>query len=107
MNPVSAKRKEQLLEYYLLITKLRNFCGNKSELSGKPATWESDFCVEAHHIDKRTGDRLLNPFGIIMVCRFEHDIEEGKVKGVKVGREALLRIVLPLRIAQGFQQERR
>lgn len=105
LKPVSAKRKAQMLEYEILKTKLRNLCGNKSELSGNNPTWESDFVVEPHHIDKRFGKRLLNPFFIIMLTRSEHDIQEGKVRGEKVSRERLLRIVLPLRISQGFRPE--
>lgn len=109
LKRVSKKLKAQFPEYNALIIKLRGLCENKSELSGRIATWESGFMVEPHHINGRTGKRLLDPFGIIMLNREEHDIEQGKIAGTnlfpKVGKERLSAIVYALRIKQDFRKE--
>ena len=89
-------------KYNKLINRLRELCNNQSELSGDSPDWQSNYQAEPHHIDKRNGKRLLNPFGIIMLTRPEHDLEEGKIKGEKVGKEKLLAIVKDIRIKQGF-----
>jgi hypothetical protein len=103
LKQVSEKRKRELREYYELIEFLRILCDNKSELSGKSPDWQSKYKVEAHHINGRNGDRLLNPFELIMITRNEHDIEEGKVKDKKpTDPKKLLRIVKEIRLRQGF-----
>lgn len=104
INPFSKKRRAQLPEYAKLISRLRELCNNRSELSGDVAGWQSNCLVEPHHIGGRTGHRFLDPFNIIMITRTEHAIEEGVIKGVKVGKEELLRIVREIRIGQGFKE---
>ena len=102
MNPISEKRRTLIPEYNKLIHRLRIMCGNQSELSGKNPNWESGYLVDPHHIDGRRGKLFLDPFNIIMLIRTEHDIEEGKIKGKKVGKEKLIAIVKKIRIRQGF-----
>jgi len=89
-------------EYSELIKKLRLLCNNRSELSGGKPGWQSQFLIDPHHIDRRNGDRLLDPFNIILLTRTEHDIQEGKINGQKLSKEALYAIVYPLRMTQGF-----
>ena len=89
-------------KYNTLIMVLRVLCNNKSELSNKSPDWQSNYRVEPHHINGRNGERLLDPFGIILLTRTEHDIEEGKIKGKKAGKEKLLALVKDIRIKQGF-----
>ena len=103
LKPISNKRQVQLREYYTLVTKLRELCHNKSELNGHRPDWQSLYLVDPHHIGGRNGERLLDPFGIILLTRTEHDIQEGKINGVKLSEEDLYNIVYPLRIAQGFK----
>lgn len=64
LKKVSDKRQEQNEVYFTLINQLRLLCGNKSELSGKAPTWESNFLVEPHHFEGRIGDNFINPFGM-------------------------------------------
>ena len=106
LKPFSKKRQAQMREYTELIKTLRHLCENKSELSGQNPDWQSRYLAEPHHIDKRNGGRLLDPFGIIMLTRFEHDRQECKINGQKpVSDYELYRIVLPLRISQGFKPQ--
>jgi len=102
LKPISKKRLAQIRVYNELIRKLRRLCENRSELSGQNPDWQSGWKVEPHHIGGRNGERLLDAFGIIMLTRTEHDIQEGKISGQKVSEEELYCIVLPLRIKQGF-----
>ena len=104
LNQISKKRQAQLPAYRTLIKVLRELCNNKSELSGQNPDWQSSWNAEPHHIERRNGERLLDPFGIILLTRFEHDREEGKIKGEKpIGKEKLLAIVKELRLKQGFK----
>ncbi len=103
--PISKKRAAQMAEYEPLIKKLRAACGNKSELSGKRADWQSAGNVEPHHFAGRENWRLLNPFGIILLTRTEHDIEEGNIPGQKHTYDELYAIVKPLRLAAGYKEE--
>ena len=109
LRKVSKKLKTQFPEYNALIIKLRELCQNKSELSGKVADWQSSYMVEPHHINGRSGARLLDPWNIIMLRRDEHDIEEGKIPGTnlfpKVGKEKLMSIIKPIREKQGFKED--
>ena len=109
LKRVSKKLQTKLPEYYKLVGKLRELCDNKSELSSNKPDWMSNYLVEPHHINGRTGKRLLDPFNIIMLRRDEHDIEEGKIPGTnlfpKVGKEKLTQIVYDIRIKQGFLKE--
>jgi len=82
-----------------LVGKLRQLCGNRSELSGANPYWQSDFIVEPHHIEGRTGKRLLDPFNIIMLTRPEHDT----IRRTHT-REELLTLVRDIRIKQGFKE---
>jgi len=103
LKPVSKKRQPQMREYIKLIKRLRHLCENKSELSGQNPDWQNHWQVDPHHISGRIGDRLLDPFNIILLTRIEHDRQEGKINGQKpLSKEELYRIVYPLRIAQGF-----
>jgi hypothetical protein len=103
LKSVSDKRKRELREYYKLVKLLRDLCDNKSELSGKSPDWQSKRLVDPHHINGRNGTKLLDPFGIIILIRLEHDIEEGKVKGKKpTDKKKLLKIVKEIRLRQGF-----
>ena len=104
LNPISRKRSAQLADYSMLIHTLRKDCYNRSELSGKNPDWQSDWMVEPHHIDHRNGDRLTDPFNIILITRHEHDVQEGKIKGEPpIPSAVLVDIVRPLRIRQGFK----
>ena len=105
MKRISDKRKALLPEYYTLVSGLVDLCRNKSELSGMSPDWQSGFVVDPHHIQCRIGKLYLDPFNIIMLTRIEHDIEEGKIKGVKIGKERLLEIVREHRIGQGYKPE--
>lgn len=103
LHPISKKRQAQLPIYNNLIKKLRELCNNKSELSGESPNWESNYQVEPHHVEKRNGKRLLDPYGIILLTRYEHDVEEGKIRREKpTDKENLLAIVKDIRIKQGF-----
>lgn len=101
--PISKRRKAELREYYILENKLRQLCGNKSELSGAYADWQTHWNVEGHHITGRNGKRLLDPFNIIMLVRDEHTIEQRYLEGCHT-EEELLAIVRPIRIKQGFEE---
>lgn len=103
LGPMSKKREAQMIEYHALVDDLTTRCANKSELSGKIPNWESHYTVDPHHIDGRTGDKLLDPFNIIMLTREEHDIEEGKRKGEKQGADKLRSMVYWIRVSQGFE----
>jgi len=105
INQISDKRYCELIEYRELIAILRGFCDNKSELSGKNPDWQTDYDVEPHHIGGRIGDLFLNPFNIIMLVRDEHTAIENElpIDGHKYTKDELLRVVAPLRIAQGFR----
>jgi len=93
-------------EYTELIKTLRHLCENKSELSGQNPDWQSRYLIEPHHIDRRNGDGLLDPFNIILLTRTEHDRQEGKINGQKpLSNYELYRIVFPLRISQGFNPQ--
>ena len=89
--------------YNKLVAKLRDLCDNKSEIDGSNPDWQYDFMVEPHHILGRTGDLLTDPFNIIMLTRTQHDIEEGKIIGKKLGKDYLLKLVAARRIEQGFR----
>lgn len=98
IKAVSEKRKAELAEYSSLEDRLCLLCGNKSELSGDAPDWQTDYFVEGHHITGRNGKRLLDPFGIIMVTRPEHD------RIWEYSKETLLQMIRPLRIKQGFEE---
>lgn len=93
----------QMPAYRELIWKLRRLCHNKSELDGASPDWQSHYYVEPHHINGRNGDLFLDSFNIIMLTRTQHDLEEGRIPGQKVGKVKLLAIVHELRIKQGFK----
>lgn len=105
INPISNKRKGDYLEYINLISRLAGLCGNKSELTGNPPDWQTDYHVEPHHINGRTGKLYLDPFNIIMLTRNEHRIEEGEDKNhLPHDKEYLLGIVRDKRVAQGYKE---
>ena len=103
LRPISKKRAELAPDYNKLVKKLRILCGNASELDGTFADWQTAFCVEPHHIDGRSGNKLIDPFGIVMLTRTQHDIEEGKLPGQRHTKEELKAMVRPLRLKQGFK----
>jgi len=105
LKPISDKRKAQLPEYHFLVNRLRALCFNKSELSGDNPDWQSKWLLDPQHINGKNGKRFLDPFNLILLTRTEHDIEGGKIKGEKVGKEKLLEIIRPIRIKQGFEEE--
>ncbi len=104
MKGISDKRRKQLPKYRRLVSKLRGLCDDESELSGKNPDWQTDWMAEGHHIMGRIGDLYLNPFNIIMITRDEHTAIDNElpIDGHKYTKEELLKIVAPLRIAQGF-----
>lgn len=104
LRPISKKRTEEMREYSPLIEALCKLCDNRSELSGTLPDWQSNWKVEPHHIEGRSGKRLLDPFNIIMLTRTEHDIEEGKIKGEKHSVNELKDLVREIRSKQGFRE---
>jgi hypothetical protein len=104
LNKRSKKMKKLVPKLADLYTKLRRYCHNRSELSGKRSDWRSGGFVSPHHIGGRIGDRLLDPFGIMMMTAEEHDIETNHLPGCHT-KEELLAIVRPIRLAQGFKEE--
>jgi len=105
LRQVSPKRVVQLRKLKQLTERLCYLCGNRSELGGLHPDWKSNYKVDPHHINGRDGKRLLDPFGIIMLTRDEHMVEDGQMKGKKVGKEKLLEIVKEKRLRQGFVQD--
>jgi hypothetical protein len=104
INKRSPKMKKLVPKLTDLYTKLRRYCHNRSELSGKRPDWRSDGFVEPHHIDGRIGDRLLDPFNLIMLTADEHDTEQQHRPGCHT-KEELFNIVRPIRLKQGFKEE--
>ena len=104
MKKISDKRKAQLPEYYALVVKLAELCGNRSELSGdRPTEWQAGFRVEPHHILGRRGKWLLNPFNIILLTATEHTREQ-QYKDGYIGKEALTKLIRSVRIKQGYKE---
>ena len=101
MKHISVKRQSQLAEYYALEEKLRELCGNRSELSGEAPDWVTKFLVKGHHINGRNGKRLLDVFNIVMVVNAEHVREQQYLPGA-YGKEALLELVREIRLKQEF-----
>jgi hypothetical protein len=99
MKPVSAKRQAQLRAYYALVMRLKLACGCHSE-------WSSECCtvydIEPHHIDGRRGDRLLDPFNIILLNAEEH--KHFQAHNSWQVRQALKMWIRPVRLAQGFKK---
>jgi hypothetical protein len=105
LNKISPKMGKLIPELADLYTVLRRFCHNRSELSGRRPDWQSDGIIEPHHIDGRNGDKLLNPFNLIMLTAEEHTVEQQYRPGCHT-RQELLDIVRPIRIKQGFKEEK-
>jgi len=104
LGQISPKQQRLVRKLADLVTTLRRFCHNRSELSDKKPDWQSDRIVEPHHIDGRVGDRLLDPFNLIMLTRDEHTTEQEHKPGCHT-KEELLAIVRPIRLKQGFKEE--
>ena len=107
INAKSKKHKEIDPEYHKLIDKLRELCGNVSEMTGEYPDWSSSYdlggyMIEPHHIGGRRGAKLTDPFGIVMLTGKEHRIEEGRENGIPFGKDKLYKKVRILRISQGF-----
>ena len=99
LRPISKKRAEEMRKYFPLVEELRQLCDNRSELSGDIPGWPSNFQAEPHHIEGRSGKRLLDLFNIIMLTRTEHDtIRQTHTK------EELLALVRDIRIKQGLKE---
>ena len=105
IKPISEKRRIQLGDFLTLRIRLTDLCKNKSELSNEKPDWQSGFLVEAHHITNRIGKQLLNPFGIIMLTRDEHTIEQQHKEGCHT-KEELLNLIRDVRISQGFKEDK-
>jgi len=105
MKKISDKRKAELPAYNKLVRKLRELCGNKSEISGDPPDWRTSYKIEAHHIQGRLGKLFTDPFNIICLTRKEHEIEMRLYKDIPaLGTEYLLELVKGIRIQQGFEE---
>jgi hypothetical protein len=102
INKISKKRNSEMMAYNLLVAKLRVLCNNQSELTGASPDWQSDYLVEPHHIQGRSGKLYLDPFNLILITRQEHDIQGGRVKGYKYSKEELLNHIRPIRMRQEF-----
>ena len=100
IRPISKKRFKQLREYTKLKDIFREKCGNVSELSGDNPDWQTTFNAEPHHITGRTGEKLINPFNVILVTRLEHIELQSKMNWDK--KRELLAFIKPIRIAQGY-----
>lgn len=105
LNQTSKKRRKLVPKLADLYTTLRRLCHNRSELSGRRPDWRSGSIIEPHHIGGRNGDHLLNPFEIIELTDEEHEIEQQHLAGCHT-KEELLNIVRPIRLAQGFKEEK-
>ena len=103
IRKISDKRGRQLAEYRPLIEKLRTLCDNRSELSGDKPDWTSNFQVEAHHLDGRENERLLNVWAIIMLTDEEHRVEQQHLPGCHT-KEYLLALVKSIRERQGWHE---
>ena len=99
MRRVSKKLQARLPAYNALIKELREGCGNRSELSGDQGDWRTDYNVEPHHIGGRIGNDLINPFGIILLTREEHDIQDSNGWERK---QELLNYIKVIRLKQGY-----
>ena len=107
MRQVSPKQSQRLKEYRRVRDCLYqlNAVGNhgRSELSGKPATYSynlGEVALELHHVCGRIGDKLCDPYGMILITFEEHrDCENNEYT-----KEELLSIVEPIRRKQGWER---
>lgn len=101
---ISKKLADKMPEYRALVKRLQGLNGgNRSELTGAPATIISGFRLDPHHIQGKIGALLTNPFNIILVTREEHGaIEEERSPHTK---EFMLALVRERRLAQGFKEK--
>lgn len=100
IKPISKKQSVRLKEYHKLLDTLIELSGNVSELSGDRPDWQSDFKVEGHHIEGRIGNKLTDPFNIILLTRNEH-VHWQKHMSYE-NKQYLLRVVKKIRIKQLF-----
>ncbi len=100
LNTMSNTRRDRLVVLRDLITKLRAYSHNKSELSGNEPNWQSSWLVEPHHIIGRNGNKLLDPFNIILLTRDEHLVEQSNMSFER--KNELLELIKPIRKQQGF-----
>jgi hypothetical protein len=107
LRAVSQKRQAQLKEYRKLLGKLYDGSG-RSEWNGDKDDWYdmTRNCWitvrEPHHIDGRTGARLLDPFNIILLTPAQHRTFQAH-NSWEV-RVALKLWVRGLRLEQGFKE---
>ncbi len=99
LRPVSKKLQKKLPEYRHIVDELKKLCKNRSEISGNRGDFRTDFQVEPHHIQGRTGKLLTDVFNIVMVTRSEHDKQDGNTYKEKT---ELLHLVHQIRIRQGY-----
>ena len=103
MKRISDKRAAQLADYDKLISNLAAFALYRTELEEAPSVWNPTARLEAHHIDGRRGDRLLDPFNIIIVTAEQH--REIHQHNTWEQKQKLLALVKEIRLRQGFSQE--
>lgn len=103
MRSVSPKHKQELREYNKIREKIMGLAGFKSELSGIPDTGTIEGALEIHHITGRIGQRLINPFNLILLTHSEHFVCQDTMSWEH--KQELLEYIRPIRLAQGFKLE--
>jgi hypothetical protein len=105
LRAVSQKRQAQKNEYRKLLGKLYDGSGISEWNGDRDGHWEGDRYIglrEPHHIDGRTGARLLDPFNIILLTPAQHRTFQAH-NSWEV-RVALKLWVRGLRLEQGFKE---
>lgn len=102
LKRVSPKRAPKLRTYNAVRDRLIELCKGKSELSGNQASNSIENSLSSHHILGRGGQRLVNPFNIIILLEKEHWVAQENMSWE--AKQALLAFIKPIRIAQGFKE---
>ncbi len=97
MSKLEEKRQAEYREVRAIV---RSKGFNVSELSGEPATWESGFIIELHHIRGRKGPLLCDPFNWIFLTNAQHVYYQKHP--TEENRLYLKSIVFEIRIQQGY-----
>lgn len=102
LRPRSEKRAAQEKNYREILAKI---IWRKNAHDLDRSEWDGTFgrLIEAHHIDGRRGDRLCDPFNIILLTPAQHRTFQAH-NSWEV-RQALKAWVYELRIQQGFKDE--
>ncbi len=103
LKAVSDDHAKELREYNKVRDRLLDLCGGKSELSGNNPTPEIGGQLEPHHITGRIGKRLSDPFNIIILLGKEYWVAQDTMSWES--KQALLKYIRPIRLAQGFKEE--